>query len=84
MILTSCLTEVSILDFIDCVGVTHCWYGTGQFAYADEDREVAEPDEYEAVDKASRTATVGINKLLGDLGGPTYFWKPVKKILRGD
>lgn len=45
------------------------WYGTCQFTNANEDREVAEPDDNETVDETSRSATVEFSKILSDVVG---------------
>ena len=34
------------------------WYSTSEFTDANEDGEVSKPDEYEAVDKTCRAATI--------------------------
>ena len=81
VVLASCLTKVSMSRSLTVHGDSYCWYSTCKLTDADEDREVAKPDEYKTVDKASRPATIEVSKLLGGMDRTTHFWNPVKKML---
>jgi hypothetical protein len=55
---------------------------TCEFAYADENREIAEPYDEEAVYETSRAATVLFRPIVNACYGvATHFWNPVAKIL---
>jgi len=49
----------------------------------DEDGEVAQPNQNEAVDEASRSAAVITSSVAADFlyRSGTYLWKPIEKIL---
>lgn len=81
VVLTSCLTKVSMSRSLTVHGNYYCWYSTCKLTDADEDREVTKPDEYETVDKASRPATIEVSEPLVIWADSTHFWNPVKKML---
>jgi hypothetical protein len=55
---------------------------TCQLANADEDREIADPDQCEAIDQTGRPATETIRRVQQSIQTiQTHFWNPMAKIL---